>query len=81
MRLRVDAFEVIARDVRVDLRGCQAGVPQELLHDPEVGAAIEQVRGERVAEDVGGGPLLHGRGAEMSRSGLASTRRWRRRNR
>ena len=39
----------------VDLGGLQAGVAQQFLHHPEVGAAVEQVGGEAVAEGVGMG--------------------------
>ena len=36
-------------DVRVELRGGQAGVAQQLLHDAQVGAAFEQMRCGAVA--------------------------------
>jgi len=32
-------------------------MPEQLLHAPQVGAALEQVRRERVAEQVGMDPL------------------------
>ena len=39
-------------EVRVDLGGRDRGVAEQLLHDPQVGALLEQVRGERVAQHV-----------------------------
>ena len=39
-------------DVRVDLRGHQALVAQQFLHAADVGAAVEQVRGEAVPQRV-----------------------------
>jgi hypothetical protein len=39
--------------VRVDLGGSEVLVPQQLLDDTQVGAAVEQVRRERVAERMG----------------------------
>ena len=39
-------------DVRVDLRRVRALVAEQLLHDAQVGATIEQVRGERVSQQV-----------------------------
>ena len=39
----------------VDLRGLQAGVPEQLLDNPQVGATVEQVGGEAVAQGVGMG--------------------------
>src|SRR3972149_11024286 len=39
--------------MRVDLRRGEAGVAEQVLDDPEVSAAIEEVRGERVPEQVG----------------------------
>ena len=39
-------------DVRVDLGRAQVGVAEHLLHAPQVGAALEQVRGEGVPQQV-----------------------------
>ena len=47
--------EAFLAHVRVDLGGLQAGVTEQLLHDPEVGAAVEEVGGEAVAQGVGVG--------------------------
>ena len=41
-------------EVGVDLSGGEVCVPQEFLNASEVGAVVEQVRGEAVAEFVGG---------------------------
>src|SRR5512147_364975 len=38
---------------RIDLGRGQRRVAEELLHDPDVGAPVEQVGGERVAQGVG----------------------------
>ena len=53
MRLEVDLAPAAIRDVRVALRRSEVGVPEHLLHAAEVGAALEQVRGERVAKEMG----------------------------
>ena len=45
--------EIRGADVRVDLRGDEALVAQQFLHAADVGAAVQQVRGEAVAERVG----------------------------
>jgi hypothetical protein len=37
----------------VDLRRLQAGVPEQFLHNPQICAVVEEVRGEAVAERVG----------------------------
>src|SRR5918994_4405206 len=39
--------------VRIELGGREVGVTQHLLNAPQVGAALEQVRRERVAQQVG----------------------------
>src|SRR3990172_1983593 len=51
---RVDSLEVAALDVRVDLGGRDVGVAQHGLDGPQIGAASEEVRRERVAQLVGG---------------------------
>ena len=53
MRRQVHLSRLRLRYVSIYLRGCGAGVPQQLLHDPQVGPAVQQVRGEGVAERVG----------------------------
>src|SRR5260370_32397884 len=52
MRGVVDGSEALARQVRVDLRRREVCVSEQLLHGPEVGAPLEQVRRVRVAERV-----------------------------
>ena len=47
-------LEAFLKHVRVDLRGRDVGVAEELLHDAQGGAAIEQVRREGVPEHVRG---------------------------
>ena len=50
--------EPVRRDQRVDLGGGQDGVAEELLDHADVGAALQEVGGERVAERVRGDPPL-----------------------
>ena len=44
--------QVILVQMRVNLRGGDAFVTEHLLHGAEVGAALDEVRGEGVAESV-----------------------------
>src|SRR6266850_2217844 len=64
MMSAVDAAEPLAIDVRVDLRGRDVGVTEHLLHRPEVGAVLEEMRGEGMPENVRAEPAvdvaLHG---------------------
>ena len=48
----VERFEAFARDVGVDLRRRDVGMAEQQLDDAEVGAVVEQVGGEGVAQDV-----------------------------
>src|SRR5206468_11072634 len=50
VRREVDLPEVLLRDQRVDLRGGHAGVPQQLLHHPDVRSTLQQMGGEGVAQ-------------------------------
>ena len=52
MVLRVQLLQPLARDVRVDRRRRDVGVTEQQLHDAQVGAVVEQVRGERVPQHV-----------------------------
>ena len=52
MRLEVGVAPVTVGDVRVALGRRDVGVPEHLLHAAEVGAALEQVRRERMAQEV-----------------------------
>ena len=49
MRFLICGLQIGRADVRVDLRGDQAFVAQELLHAADVGATVQEVRGEAVA--------------------------------
>ena len=48
----VDGSQSFGRDLRVHLGRRDAGVPEQLLHDTEIGAALEHVRCTRVPEHV-----------------------------
>ena len=50
--LCVHLAQPLHRHERVDLRRGDRGVPQQLLHHPDVGTAVEQVGGERVPQGV-----------------------------
>src|SRR3954465_4097439 len=53
MRRLIDGPESGRRHVRVDLRGCEALVPEQLLDDAEIRAALQEVCREAVAQRVG----------------------------
>ena len=55
MRSRIDRKQAFLAHMSVDLRGLEAGMTEEFLHDPQVRTPVEQVRGETVAEGVGVG--------------------------
>src|SRR5438067_3074730 len=48
----VDAAQTRLEDVRVDLRRRQVGVPEHHLDGAQIGAALEEVRGEGMPHDV-----------------------------
>lgn len=48
--------QAILGDMGIDLGGGDVGVPKHLLHAAQVGAAVDQVRGEGVPEDMGREP-------------------------
>ena len=52
MRLEVHLAPAPVGDVRVALGRPEVGVPEHLLYRAEVGSALEQVRRERVAEEM-----------------------------
>ena len=52
MRRVVDPHELIGVDVSVPLRGGQTHVPQKLLNGAQIGAGLEQVRGEGMPQRV-----------------------------
>ena len=48
----VHRAEAVTGEVGVDLRGGEISVSEELLNDPQVGTALEQVSRVRVAQRV-----------------------------
>src|ERR1043166_7413615 len=63
VELPVDLAQVAAVEGGIDRGGGDAGVAEQLLHHAQVGAALEQVRGERVPQRVRVHPGLHARTA------------------
>jgi len=53
MRLLVNLAEAFLADVRVELRGGQVGVTQELLHSTKIGTVVQKMSGEGVSKGVG----------------------------
>ena len=51
--LLVQRFQPCLCDMRVNLRGGKIGVAEEHLDDAQIGAVVEQVRGEGVAQGMG----------------------------
>ena len=52
MVLRVQRLQPLARDVGVDRRGRDVGVAEQHLHRAQVGAVVQQVGREGVAQRV-----------------------------
>ena len=52
--LEDELFQALLQHVRVDLRGGDVGVSQQLLHRAQVGAAVQQMAGKGVPQDVRG---------------------------
>ena len=52
MKLVVNTFETRRIDMRIDLSGCDIGVPQHLLNVPQVGSPGEHVRRKAVSQRV-----------------------------
>src|ERR1700691_3544319 len=52
VRARVDLPELVDGHQSVDLRGGHRGVSEQLLHNPDIGAPVEQVSGERMPQRV-----------------------------
>src|SRR6266446_1463672 len=73
MGSRVDLADALAGDMGVELGRGDTRMTEQLLNDPEVGAALEEVRRERVPERMGrdalGEPGSAGRRAD-GREGL-----------
>ena len=57
MRLVVNLEQALAIDLGIGLGGREAGVAQQLLDLPQVGAGRQQVRSERMAQGVRGGRI------------------------
>ena len=55
MGVVVNTEQPLLADVSVDLRRLKTGVTEQLLHDPKVGAPVEEMRREGVPERVGMG--------------------------
>ena len=52
MMLRVQLFESLARDVRVDLCRRKVAVPEQHLHDAQIGTVVQQMGREGVTQRV-----------------------------
>jgi hypothetical protein len=52
VRLEIQLTPPAIGYVRVQLRGGEIGMSKHFLNRPQVGASLEQVRGERVAQEV-----------------------------
>ena len=52
MRRLVDVEQPLLADLGVHLRGRDRRMAEQLLHDAQVGAVVEQVRGARVPQHV-----------------------------
>src|SRR5215470_15625081 len=66
MRLQVDGEQAVAIDLGIDLRRRQAGVAEQFLDLPQVGAGRQQMRGEGMPERVRCGSVRQGQaGAQV----------------
>ena len=65
MRPPVDLFQFLHAHVRVHLGGGEARVAEQLLHRPDVGAPVQEMRGKGMAERVRGHPLAEVRPGEV----------------
>ena len=54
----MDRLQAVAVHVSVDLGGGDGGMAEQFLDHAQVGAGMEHMRGERMAQRVGGDPLL-----------------------
>ena len=52
MRRVVGLGQMLKVQPRVDLRGADVGVPQQLLHRPQVAAGLQHMAGKRMAQHV-----------------------------
>lgn len=52
MMFSMELFQPLARNVGIDLRGRNVGVAQQHLYDAQIGAMVEKMRSERVAQHM-----------------------------
>jgi len=52
MQIAHKAFEPLFQHVGIDLRGRDVGVAEQRLHHAQVGAIVQEVTGESVAEHM-----------------------------
>ena len=52
MQIAHQAFQALVEDVSVDLGRGNVGVPKQRLHHAQVGAVVQEVAGEGVAQHV-----------------------------
>ena len=52
MRLAIHVLQPLHTSMRINLRGRNGSVAEQLLNGPQIGAGIQKVGGERVAEGV-----------------------------
>ena len=52
MKLLVNVTKPVARDVSVKFRGADGGVAEHFLDNAQIGAMLEEMRGETVAKHV-----------------------------
>ena len=67
MCAQIGAFQAVDRDMRVDLGRTEVGVSQEFLHDAQIGAVVEQMGREGMAQHV----RMHG--LEIGRASCRET--------
>ena len=75
MRFRVNFFQTVRRQVRIDLRRGKIHVPQKFLHRAKVRAAVKHMRRERMPEHVRMDFLGHGLHGNMLVDDIAHTAR------
>ena len=67
---RIDRFvQMPARQVQVNARCLEVGVPKQDLYGGQIGPVLQQVRGEAVPEDIVAVPMIF----TWRRSGIAIT--------
>ena len=66
MRLVVNPFQAFGRHVRVHLRRREMRVPEEFLYTPQIGAGVQEMRGETVPEFVRGERGVQSRRGEVA---------------